>query len=47
VKGFVYNLGGSTYKKCRNDGMFFLLSSETASHIQTLIEAEVAARKSM
>jgi hypothetical protein len=47
VKGFVYKLGGNSYKKCRNDGMFFLLSDETASHIQTLIEAEVAVRKSM
>jgi hypothetical protein len=47
VKGFVYNLCGNSYKKCRNDGMFFLLSDETASHIQTLIEAEVAARKSI
>jgi hypothetical protein len=47
VKGFVYNLGGNTYKKCRNDGMFFLLSSETASHIQALVEAEVSARKSI
>ncbi len=31
VKGFVYNLGGNTYKKCRNDGMFFPLSDKTAS----------------
>ncbi|MDR2899791.1 MAG: hypothetical protein LBU94_05720 [Clostridiales bacterium] len=46
VKGFVYNLDGNTYKKCRNDGMFFLLTNETSAHIQNLVEAEVAARQS-
>lgn len=44
VMGFVYNLDGVTYKKCRNDGMFFLLTDETAPHIQKLVCAEVAAR---
>ena len=46
VKGFVYNLNGNTYKKCRNGGMFFLLTGETGGYIQRLAEAEVAARKS-
>ncbi len=45
VMGFVYNLDGNTYKKCRNDGMFFNLSDKTAPHIQKLVCAEVAARK--
>lgn len=46
VKGFVYALHGQTYKKCRNDGMFFLLTEETAESIAALVCAEVAARKS-
>ncbi len=46
VKGFVYTMNGDTYKKCRNDGMFFLLTNETAAHIAGLVCAEVAARKS-
>ena len=46
VKGFVYTLNGDTYKKCRNDGMFFLLTNETAEQIARLVCAEVAARKS-
>lgn len=46
VKGFIYTLNGDTYKKCRNDGMFFLLTNETAEHIAGLICAEVMARKS-
>lgn len=46
VKGFVYNLNGNTYKKCRNDGMFFLLTDESAQHIADLVCAEVAVRKS-
>ena len=45
VKGFVYTLKGDTYKKCRNDGMFFLLTNETAEHIDRLVCAEVAVRK--
>jgi hypothetical protein len=45
VMGFVYSLNGNTYKKCRNDGMLFLLSDETAPYIQNLVCAEVAARK--
>lgn len=45
VKGFVYSLHGDTYKKCRNDGMFFLLTNETAEHIAELVCAEVTARK--
>ncbi len=45
VKGFVYSLNGNTYKKCRNDGMFFPLSGNTAPHIQKLVCSEVAARK--
>lgn len=46
VKGFVYTLNENTYKKCRNDGMFFLLSDETSQHIQKLITAEVSVRQS-
>ncbi|GAB5082302.1 hypothetical protein Osc1_14750 [Hominimerdicola sp. 21CYCFAH17_S] len=46
VKGFIYALNGNIHKKCRNDGMFFLLSNETAEHISRLVCAEVAARKS-
>jgi hypothetical protein len=46
VKGFVYGLNGDTYKKCRNDGMFFLLTNETAEHIAGLVCAEVTVRKS-
>jgi hypothetical protein len=46
VMGFVYNLNGNTYKKCRNDGMFFLLSNENGQYIQKLVLAEVAARQS-
>ncbi len=45
VKGFVYALNGDTHKKCRNDGMFFLLTNETAEHIAGLVCAEVAMRK--
>lgn len=46
VKGFVYALNGDTYRKCRNDGMFFLLTNETAEHIAGLVCAEVIVRKS-
>lgn len=46
VKGFVYELNGGTHKKCRNDGMFFLLSDETAEHIAGPVCAEVAVRQS-
>lgn len=46
VKGFVYALNGEGYKKCRNDGMFFLLTTETAEYIAQLVCAEVAVRKS-
>lgn len=46
VKGLVYTLDGDAHKKCRNDGMFFLLTYETANHIAELVCAEVAARKS-
>ncbi|MDL2319078.1 hypothetical protein LJC74_08435 [Eubacteriales bacterium OttesenSCG-928-A19] len=46
VKGFVYTLNGDTQKKCRNDGMFFLLTNETSEHIAGLVCAEVAARTS-
>ena len=46
VKGFVYTLDKNTYKKCRNDGMFFLLSNETGPHIAKLVTAEVSARQS-
>lgn len=45
VKGFVYVLNGDTHRKCRNDGMFFLLADETAEHIASLVCAEVAVRK--
>lgn len=47
VKGFVYALDGDTHKKCRNDGMFFLLTSENAEHIAGLVCAEVIVRKSV
>lgn len=46
VKGFIYELNGSTHKKCRNDGMFFLLTNETAEHIAGLVCAEVIVRRS-
>lgn len=46
VKGFIYTLNGETHKKCRNDGMFFLLANETAEPIAELVCAEVAVRKS-
>lgn len=46
VKGFVYALKGDTHKKCRNDGMFFLLTNETAEHITALVCAEAAVRVS-
>lgn len=46
VKGFVYALNGDTYKKCRNDGMLFLLTNETAEHIAGLVCAEVTVRRS-
>lgn len=46
VKGFVYTLNGNTQKKCRNDGMLFLLTNEAAEHIAMLVCAEVNARKS-
>lgn len=36
VKGFVYTLIGDTHKKCRNDGMFFLLTNKTTEHIAGL-----------
>ena len=45
VKGFVYALNGNIHKKCRNDGMFFLLTNETAEHIARLVCAEVTVRK--
>lgn len=47
VKGFVYTLNGDTHKKCRNDGMFFLLTIETEVHIARLVNAEVSVRKSV
>lgn len=46
VRGFVYTLNGDTHKKCRNDGMFFLLTDETAEHIAGLVCAEAAVRVS-
>lgn len=46
VKGFIYHLNGATHKKCRNDGMLFLLTIETAEPIADLICAEVAVRQS-
>lgn len=46
VKGFVYTLNGNIHKKCRNDGMFFLLTNEAAEYIAGLVCAEVVARKS-
>jgi len=45
VKGFVYDLKGRIQKKCRNDGMLFILTNETAEHIAALVCAEVAVRK--
>lgn len=47
VKGFIYDLNGNTQKKCRNDGMFFLLTNETARYIMELVCAEVVARKAV
>ncbi len=46
VKGFIYELNGNTLRKCRNDGMFFPLTDETAKHIARIVCAEVAVRKS-
>ena len=46
VKGFVYALNGDIHKKCRNDGMFFLLTNETAEHIAGLVCTKVNVRKS-
>ena len=46
VQGFVYALNGDIHKKCRNDGMFFLLTDETAQHIAKLVCEEVTVRKS-
>lgn len=45
VQGFVYTLHGTLHQTCRNDGMFFLLTQETAPHIAALVCAEVAVRK--
>ncbi|WP_212647163.1 hypothetical protein [Candidatus Enterococcus clewellii] len=47
VKGFVYVLNGDIHKKCRNAGMFFLLTNESAKHIADLVCAEVSVRKSV
>lgn len=47
VKGFIYALNGGKYKKCRNDGMFFLMTNETAEYIAELVCAEVTVRKSV
>ena len=47
VKGFVYVLNGEVYKKCRNDGMLFLLTDENAEQISELVCAEVTARRSV
>lgn len=47
VKGFIYALNGKSHKKCRNDGMFFLLTNETEKYIAELVCAEVSARKSV
>ncbi len=46
VKGFVYALNGKIHKKCRNDGMFFPLTNDSAEHITKLVCEEVAVRKS-
>ncbi len=46
VKGFIYELNGSTLKKCRNDGMFFPLTDESAEHIARIVCAEVTTRRS-
>lgn len=45
VMGFVYNLDGEFHQKCRNGGMFFLLSKENTSHIRQIINAELTMRK--
>ena len=45
VKGFVYSLQGNLCKKCRNDGMFFLLTNETAEPMAKLVCAEISARR--
>lgn len=46
VQGFVYALEGDIHKKCRNDGMFFLLTNETAKYIGRLVCEEVTVRNS-
>lgn len=45
-QAFVEKLNIDTHKKCRNGGMFFLLTNETAEHIAGLVCAEVNVRKS-
>jgi hypothetical protein len=45
VMGFVYSVDGVIYKKCRNDGMYFLLSEITGPYIQKLVIAEAVARQ--
>ena len=45
VMGMVYNLNVDIYKKCRYDGMFFLLTAESGPHIKELASSEISARK--
>ena len=45
VKGLVYALNGDIHKKCRYDGMLFLLTNEAAEHIADLACAEVTVRR--
>lgn len=47
VQGFIYPLNGETHKKCRNNGMFFPLTNESAEHIDRLVCKEVTVRISL
>lgn len=43
--GFVFDVDGQTYKKCRNMGMMFLLTDETKNEVKKLLTAEINVRK--
>ncbi|MDD4290639.1 MAG: hypothetical protein PHX51_00105 [Clostridia bacterium] len=47
VQGIIYSLIGETYKKCRYDGMYFLLTNQRAKYITDLVCAEVNIRRSL
>lgn len=47
VQGYAYTLAGQQHQKCRNGGMLFPLTEETAPHIAALLGEEIAARKAL